>query len=58
MARKKSGKKRTISPEHLAKLQEGRRKAYEAKHGIVTDKSLSERFRKGVYQVEHRNDEE
>lgn len=27
MSRKKTKKKRTISPEHLAKMQEGRRKA-------------------------------
>jgi len=57
MAQRK--KKRTISPEHLAKLQAGRRKALESKKGhIVSDNSLSSRFKNGIYQMEHRNDDD
>lgn len=49
MARRKAKKKRTISPEHLAKMQEGRKKAQLRKkrmarlneHGLSGDVPMS-----------------
>lgn len=46
MARRKTKKKRTITPEHLAKMQAGRAKAQKHKERVEALSELDARLRK------------